>query len=331
MRRLLAASLLAIPLAARNLSAASAGGTTSVSFLLLEQGARGIGMGGAYTAVADDAAAAYWNPAGLANAAFREVSVSETKFIENTNSQYVSAVVPVSPAIGSFGASFTYFSIPGIDSFDANKNSAGKLTANYYAGALSYARLLAPHLTAGASLKFVGAKLATESGQGVAGDVGLQYRQSGVGLGLSVQNMGSEFMIATAKQPLPLDVRMGISYQPHARIILAFDEEKPRDEPYKLHLGAEWRVNTAFTLRGGFEQIPNAGSSAGYSAGLGYVMALGSSNGWAGEETPWWEKKLEESEKTSRPEGAYLVFFDYAFVSYGDLSDTHRLTVGVKF
>jgi hypothetical protein len=311
--------------------AASAGGTTAVSFLLMEQGVRGIGMGGAQTAVADDASSVYWNPAGLAHASFREVNVSQAKFIENTNSQFLSAVLPVSAGVGSFGASFTYFTIPGIDGYDAAGVSAGKLTANYYAGSLAYGRMLMPHLSGGVNVKFIGAKLATESGQLVAGDAGLQFRQNGVGVGISLQNMGGKFPIGGSSQFLPFNIRAGVSYQLHKRFILAFEEEKPRDEAYRLHLGGEWKVNTAFTLRAGYEQIPNAGSTAGYTAGLGYVMALGQPSGWAGEETPWWEKKLEESEKTSRPEGSYLLCFDYAYVSYGDFSDTHRFALGVKF
>ena len=40
-------------------------GTTTANFLKLGAGARAEAMGGAYAAVADDATALYWNPAGL--------------------------------------------------------------------------------------------------------------------------------------------------------------------------------------------------------------------------------------------------------------------------
>ena len=40
-------------------------GTTAASFLEVGIGARSMGMGGAYVAVAQDAIAMYWNPAGL--------------------------------------------------------------------------------------------------------------------------------------------------------------------------------------------------------------------------------------------------------------------------
>jgi hypothetical protein len=43
------------------------------AFLKVPAGARAVGMGGAFTAVADDATAAYWNPAGLAFMKYKEV------------------------------------------------------------------------------------------------------------------------------------------------------------------------------------------------------------------------------------------------------------------
>lgn len=317
-------------LGAGRLWAATGAGTATATFLRLEQGTRGIGMGGAFVSLADDASSLWWNPAGMANAKLREVSVSYAKFVENTGSQFGGVLLPLSPALGAVGGSFTYFSVPGLDGFDANKNSSGKLTANSYAASLAYARKIIEHVSIGANFKIVGQRLATEQGTGFASDFGIQYRESALGLGVVVQNVGGNYSMAGYSSPLPTNVRAGVSFAPHPKLTLAFDEEKPRDGAFKLHVGGEWRATTAFSLRAGFQQLPNLGSSAGYTMGVGYTSALGASGGWAGEETPWWEKKMEDADK-QRPDGAYFLTFDYAFVSYGDLSDTHRFSIGVKF
>ena len=44
---------------------ASFAGVRAAEFLTIPVGARGIGMGSAYSAVADDISAIWWNPAGL--------------------------------------------------------------------------------------------------------------------------------------------------------------------------------------------------------------------------------------------------------------------------
>lgn len=45
----------------------------AAEYLKVPVGARAVGMGGAFTAVADDATAAYWNPAGLSFLTYKEV------------------------------------------------------------------------------------------------------------------------------------------------------------------------------------------------------------------------------------------------------------------
>ena len=40
-------------------------GTTAAQFLKIGIGARALALGGAYSAIADDASALYWNPGGL--------------------------------------------------------------------------------------------------------------------------------------------------------------------------------------------------------------------------------------------------------------------------
>jgi hypothetical protein len=63
----------------------------------LQMGARALGMGGAFVAIADDATATYWNPAGLGR--LNSITFSETNWIlaevEGVNVNYLNAVFPL--------------------------------------------------------------------------------------------------------------------------------------------------------------------------------------------------------------------------------------------
>ncbi len=65
-------------------------------FLKTPVGARAIGMGGAFTAVADDATAQWWNPAGMVYLPYREVLPQHAeKFGRLVNHDYLGLVLPL--------------------------------------------------------------------------------------------------------------------------------------------------------------------------------------------------------------------------------------------
>jgi hypothetical protein len=351
MIRPLLAGVLLLGLAGR---ASAAAGLSGAQFLTIEQGARGLGMGGAYTAVTDDASALWWNPAGLARAEYKEVALSHTAYIENVATEYVGLIRPVSQLHGTVGASVTYLSIPGIDGFDAAGNPTGKLTAGGYSGALSYGTLLIPGLTAGATAKYISQKLGTASGTGFAADLGAQYRDGNYGLGLVVQNVGPSFKIGSSSDPLPREIRGGIFYIPFNHVTVALDEEKPYNDTVRAHVGAEWLVSQMIRLRAGFQQVPNSGSGAGFTVGFGLAGAYGArpdAYGTGAEPaaavqsssddkldtsvaSPFWEHLTSggsQDFKSAVKKGAYIIGIDYAFVANGDLTDVHRITLTARF
>ena len=73
----------------------------AAEFLKIQVGARALGMGGAFTAVADDATAPYWNPAGMIYLPYREVLPQHSeKFGSLVNHDYIGAVLPLGGAEG---------------------------------------------------------------------------------------------------------------------------------------------------------------------------------------------------------------------------------------
>ena len=65
-------------------------------FLKIPMGARAIGMGGAFTAVCDDASAAWWNPAGMVFLPYREVMIQHAEqFGSLENHDVLTGVFPL--------------------------------------------------------------------------------------------------------------------------------------------------------------------------------------------------------------------------------------------
>lgn len=93
----------AVPVAALGLLLATPAFATKYAgeFLKAPVGPRAIGMGAAFTAVADDATAPYWNPAGMVYLPYREVvAMHSEKFGSLANHDYLTGVLPLGGATG---------------------------------------------------------------------------------------------------------------------------------------------------------------------------------------------------------------------------------------
>ncbi len=184
-------------------------------FLRVGAGARALGMGGAFLAVADDATAGYWNPAGLAWMRNKSVLYMHS---EEQRSQvqydFIGLALPQGGEAGSrsaLGVSLVRLGVddipvtpsaeelrPGIDFEDGDGNPATNLatenngrwdvgerlflsdfefkSSNDFAGLFSYARDLSPKLTLGGTLKAVYRTLVGHTAWGAGLDAGLTYQ-----------------------------------------------------------------------------------------------------------------------------------------------------------
>jgi hypothetical protein len=114
------------------------------AFMTIGSGARAMGLGGAFVAIADDATATYWNPAGLGFLESHEATFMSIQLTDKLAGEYHYGSLAFKPfRLGSIGASVHYFNIgdihytAGTSELDFQRLSIEEDTE--WAGSLSYA------------------------------------------------------------------------------------------------------------------------------------------------------------------------------------------------
>ncbi len=226
-------------------------------------GARALGMGGAFVAVADDANAIYYNPAGLALIEGRNVTSMYSNLMGAGN---------------YFGAGFAQKNIGaalfGLMSTATGTDEYGNPTGEfgYSEGTLTggYARAFGPFALGGA-VKLYSQDAATNRGFGTTGDIGalitLPY-VDGFRLGAVVRNLAGSvrFQSGHVDNYDPTYV-LGVSLKPLKGLTLAADYDITHSTG---RVGAEYQIVDSFAARAG--AIMNADKQYGFTAGAGFAL-----------------------------------------------------------
>ncbi|MBT4099572.1 MAG: PorV/PorQ family protein [Gemmatimonadetes bacterium] len=278
-------------------------GTTGFSFLKVGVGARASGLG-AFTAIRGDVEAPGWNPAGLHGLSARTASLAYTSYLVDTEAGRISFALPGSQR--SYGFSINYFSYGDLARTDADGQDLGTFGATDLAASLTATQsLFDGRLTAGGSIKSIHSSIDDFSAAAVAIDLGviLAGPVEGMAIGASIANLGSVYSGYTDgfDDSLPVLLRAGISHRPAhfpVPLLLVADFTIPNDNDAYATFGAEIDLGNGLSIRPGYslQQGGSAGDEAlGLSAGGGLAMQR------------------------------YRI--DYAYSSFPDLGDVHRISL----
>jgi len=175
-------------------------GTRAADFLKMGVGARGLALGSAYTAMADDIYALYWNSAGLAHIQSLSAAFSHAALFEEADitHQFVGVALPMLG--GVFGVSGIFF-----DSGDIPRTSelfpqggdpdfGDTFTWTGSAIGLHYARFITDRLSVGFAAKVVTEGITGATASYVGFDAGVRFNTGvfGTTIGAALTNVGSE-------------------------------------------------------------------------------------------------------------------------------------------
>ncbi len=277
-------------------------------------GARPLGMGGAFTAVSDEAAAVYWNPAGLGQLTRAELSgMGSAVHNGKVFDFFGSAVMPV---MDESMLGFSWARKAFLDSPGKEKEDVFFLT---FGSAMNESRVF----FAGVNLKYLSASssFGDVGGSGIGVDFGFLARWplpkhgKELRLGLALSDLNTKITqkdkevdgetVEGAVEDVPSAIRIGAAYRFDKWMTLSLDAEHLNDSSITnpsgtvVRAGVEgWFFDGTLGLRMGyvgFETMPGK-----YSAGTSYRAAD-------------WE-------------------IDYAYLGHpGDLGDNHRATFTLRF
>lgn len=222
-------------------------------------GGRSIGFGGAYTSLATDAYATYYNPAHLAALEYQQVAFSHSVLFEESVYDLGAWVVPINEKHG-VGVAFMRI---GTDDIIRRENFAarGQFDFSYSQALIGYGHELTENLSLGMNLKIVNQSLDTESDFGVGLDVGLSARLfERLAFGLTVRDaLSPRLKLITVNERTPLSVAAGLSLaelavSDYVSLTTAVDLEKTEDRSVKVHAGAEMNIHQAFMARIGYDR-----------------------------------------------------------------------------
>ena len=312
-------------------------GTTAAPFLEIEVGSRAIGMGGAFVAIANDATAIYWNPAGLSRISKIEATLVHTNWLVGSNFDFVGVVLPLG-YFGSIAINVTSFSIDEmvVRTVQRPEGTGEKFSVGDLSAGLSYAKNLTDRFSIGVNAKYISQRIWHMKATGVAFDIGTLFKTqfNDMIIGMSISNFGASMKMEgkdvfvnydeapqfggsndripasklTDKFPLPLLFRVGVAMDilksGSSRLTIAADAAHPNNNTEYINTGMEYVFNKNIALRFGYKNLFTLDTEEGFTAGFGTKLKLA---------------------------GGVALKIDYAYQDFGRLQNAQRFSLGLEF
>jgi hypothetical protein len=252
-------------------------GRTAADFLMIGHGARAASLGGAYTAMASEATAAYWNPAGLSGLEGSEVTFGHFAWFQDITVEQASFGFPLGESF-SGALSATYVNYGTIQGYDISGQSSGDIVAYDWAGGISLAMALSERLSFGLTGKYVSQRLDDITASAFAGDIGIRFSGESFAIGATVVNLGSEMKYDQATEKLPTAARLGVMFRPFSEAVAtSLEIEQRLQGDLYVRQGIELGFDEMYFLRAGLDYLPAQDGrrlATGISAGAGLRLSF---------------------------------------------------------
>jgi hypothetical protein len=249
-----------------------------MAFLKLGAGVRATGMGGAYTAVSDDAAGVFYNPAGIVAVKSLHFSAETYLLSFGRNVNYISVCRPFNLGGHYYSAGLSWFNYSAGSDIEARSTNSPlperSISDASHLVILTAATGISDRLYAGINAKLDLRVLDDVKGTGFGFDAGIMLKIiEGLSAGVCVSNLSANAWWDNRQynEPLPQIYNFGLSYSrgdifgvPELNALASVDYVLNTFGFMKLKIGAEISANKFLFLRTGY--------NGAFSAGCGVVF-----------------------------------------------------------
>ncbi len=266
-------------------------GTAGAQFLRVPVGARAVSLGKAYSSLAMDGSAPFWNPAGIMRTPGRKnFFASHTKYTADIEMNHVS----LHGRRQNFGFGLSAGILRSGDilrTTEFHQDGTGQyFNANQFFLGASLARAMTDHFSIGGTVKYYQENLDQWQIKSLMFDMGILYfvGAGDVWIGFTVRNFGGDLQPSGSppalsggythatdfqKFPAPTEGSFGASkawsLSRKLGLLTTADFNHPSDNIESFRLGGELEVNRMLFLRAGYETgRPENGLSAGFGVQL---------------------------------------------------------------
>ena len=312
-------------------------GTMAANFLNIPIGGKAISMGGAYTAIADDPTALYWNPGAMSRVGRSDIYTSITNYFVDSQHTWFGAQYMLTPsdAFGISLNSLNYGDWEPVTTVEEPDGTGEYWQASDMALAVSYSRNMTDRFSIGGSIKYIQQKIYNESASTVAVDLGLLFitQFNGLQIGASIRNFGGSMemrgrdlitqvdldpasqgnnenivsFLKTDQWAIPLTYVIGVSMpvvdRGWNRLMLAADVVRPTNDAQTLNIGADWKIADMVSIRAGYQSMFKTEKENGLTLGMGIDLEI----------------------------SGMAIVFDYSFQSFGRLGMLNTTSLAITF
>jgi len=266
-------------------------GISTAQFLKIGVGGRASALGDAFVALANDASALYWNPAGLTQFDQNQVFFSHNSWVVDIDHDFLGLVYHLD-ATNAFGIAITSLRM---QDMPVTTEFAPFGTGEYFgfsdiAFAITYSRKMTDQFSFGGTVRYIEETLDKLKMRGVMIDLGTYY-WTGLGttrFAVAVSNFGNQLapdgkVVLIGKREKsdwqsfspPTIFRIGFAFEPYQteehKITASIQLNHPNDNSENLVTGIEYNWQSIVYLRGGYKFNVD---EQDYSLGAGFNVPL---------------------------------------------------------